>query len=152
MSVRGGKRWRASGKGLHFPDGRKCGSPERPGAVLSPEQENLPPGARQGTLGAARSKPADAPANSGPARAAGEGGIMLRRGGTLAGALALAALLGLPPDGGLGSLWSWIWSAVAAPSCDHGLMIDPNGCPRSQEEDGQPAPSKDDGASIDPDG
>lgn len=52
---------------------------------------------------------------------------MLRRGGTLAGALALAALLGLPPDGGLGSLWSWIWSAVTAPSCDHGLSIDPNG-------------------------
>ncbi len=77
---------------------------------------------------------------------------MLRRGGTLAGALALAALLGLPPDPGLGSLWSWIWSAVTAPGCDDGASIDPNGCPRSQEEDGQPAPSKDDGASIDPDG
>ncbi len=76
---------------------------------------------------------------------------MLRRGGTLAGALALAALLGLPPDGGLGSLWSWIWSAVAAPSCDDGLHIDPNGCPRAQEED-EPAPGTDDGWSIDPDG
>ena len=85
---------------------------------------------------------------------------MLRRGGTsLAGALALAALLGLPPDRGLGSLWSWIWSAVTEASCDHGLMIDPNGCPRSQgdhglsiDPNGQPAPTKDDGPHIDPDG
>jgi hypothetical protein len=68
---------------------------------------------------------------------------MLRRGGTLAGALALAALLGLPPDAGLGSLWSWIWSALTAPACDDGLMIDPNGCP---------APGTDDGLHIDPDG
>ncbi|MFL6290101.1 MAG: hypothetical protein ACJ759_04320 [Thermoanaerobaculia bacterium] len=77
---------------------------------------------------------------------------MLRRGGTLAGALALAALLGLPPEQGLGSLWSWIWSAVTAPSCDQGASIDPNGCPRSQEEDGQPASHPDDGWSIDPNG
>ena len=78
---------------------------------------------------------------------------MLRRGGTsLAGALALAALLGLPPDQGLGSLWSWIWSAVTTASCDHGASIDPNGCPRSQGETGQPAPRTDDGLSIDPDG
>ena len=77
---------------------------------------------------------------------------MLRRGGTLAAALALAALLGLPPDGGLGSLWSWIWSAVTAQSCDDGAHIDPNGCPRGQEEDGQPAPGTDDGPMIDPDG
>jgi len=77
---------------------------------------------------------------------------MLRRGGTLAGALALAALLGLPLDPGLGSLWSWIWSAVTAPSCEDGPMIDPNGCPRSQEEDGQPAPDPDDGLHIDPNG
>ncbi|HEX5716474.1 MAG TPA: hypothetical protein VF179_09960 [Thermoanaerobaculia bacterium] len=80
---------------------------------------------------------------------------MLRRGGTsLAGALALAALLGLPPDRGLGSLWSWIWSAVTAASCDDGLSIDPNGCPRSQEQEdeGQPPPTKDDGPLIDPNG
>jgi hypothetical protein len=77
---------------------------------------------------------------------------MLRRGGTWAGALALAALLGLPTEQGLGSLWSWIWSVVTAPSCDHGLMIDPNGCPRSQGEDGQPASDPDDGWSIDPNG
>jgi hypothetical protein len=68
---------------------------------------------------------------------------MLRRGGTLAGALALAALLGLAPDPGLGSLWNWIWSAITAPSCDDGASIDPNGCPRSQGDDGW---------SIDPDG
>ncbi len=77
---------------------------------------------------------------------------MLRRGGTLAGALALAALLGLPPDRGLGSLWSWIWSAVTAPSCEHGASIDPNGCPSSQKEDGLPAPGTDDGPMIDPNG
>lgn len=77
---------------------------------------------------------------------------MLRKGGTFAGALALAALLGLPPDPGLGSLWSWIWSALAAPGCDDGLSIDPNGCPRGQEEEGQPKPRADDGWSIDPDG
>lgn len=68
---------------------------------------------------------------------------MLRRGGTFAAALALAALLGLPPDQGLGSLWSWIWSALTAPGCDHGASIDPNGCPR---------PQGDDGPSIDPNG
>ena len=77
---------------------------------------------------------------------------MLRRGGTLAGALALAALLGVPPDRGLGSLWSWIWSAVTAASCDDGLHIDPDGCPRGQGEEGQPAPGTDDGWSIDPNG
>lgn len=77
---------------------------------------------------------------------------MLRRGGTWAGALALAALLGLQPDPGLGSLWSWIWSAVTAPSCEAGASIDPNGCPRSQEEGGRPASDPDDGWSIDPNG
>jgi hypothetical protein len=77
---------------------------------------------------------------------------MLRRGGTLAGALALAAMLGLPPDPGLGSLWSWIWSVVTAPSCDDGASIDPNGCPRSQGKEGQPVPDPDDGLHIDPDG
>ena len=77
---------------------------------------------------------------------------MLRRGGTLVGAVALAGLLGLPPEQGLGSLWSWIWSAVAAASCDDGFSIDPNGCPSSQAEEGQPAPEGDHGAHIDPDG
>lgn len=77
---------------------------------------------------------------------------MLRRGGTLAGALALAALLGLPPDRGLGSLWSWIWSAVTAAGCDHGASIDPDGCPSSQGDNGQPASDPDDGLHIDPDG
>ena len=35
---------------------------------------------------------------------------------------------------------------------DHGLMIDPNGCPGSQEEDGQPASDPDAGWPIDPNG
>lgn len=93
---------------------------------------------------------------------------MLRRGGTFAAALALAALLGLPPDPGLGSLWSrialWMeeltpWSVTTAADCDDGLMIDPDGCPRGQADDGwsidpngQPAPAPDDGPMIDPDG
>ena len=77
---------------------------------------------------------------------------MLRRGGTFAAALALAALLGLPPDQGLGSLWGWFWSALTAPSCDDGLHIDPNGCPSTQGEEGQPTSDPDQGAHIDPNG
>lgn len=70
---------------------------------------------------------------------------MLLRGGTFAAALVLAALLGLPPGPGLGSFWDWIRSALTAPSCDHGPMIDPNGCPLTQGQ-------TDDGWSIDPNG
>jgi hypothetical protein len=82
--------------------------------------------------------------------------MVCRGGRPLAAGLALVFTLSLAPEA-RGGLWSRIaaWLQGRAPEsapaakCDHGLHIDPNGCPRT---DTAPPGGADHGAQIDPNG
>lgn len=132
--------------------------------ICSFEPGFAPAGARAGTLGCRRATSVDAPAMPAAARAPENGGFMSRGKGTvIAGAVALALMLGSPlkadpgsrravGEGWLATLWSW-----AASWAEEGWMIDPNGKPTTDagpmsDPNGVRAPTTDDGPMIDPNG